>query len=175
MYIVCIVCVCVCVSSMDMYKVYKACIYMCLSIYICVCVCVCMKKAEKQNNPNRRIYCDVKLTLNVSRSITFIRTLISGELFTQRWMLIEITEANKMYTTKRYKCVHSVLNLKVLSTCLARGIIFENVFFKRQEILLISKSWWRLLKAKRLTLTLHHNKFSYLDYFVFLLSSYSWI
>ena len=31
-----------------------------------------------------------------------------------------------MYTTKRYKRAHSVLNLKVLSTCLARGKIFEN-------------------------------------------------
>ena len=42
-----------------------------------------MKKAEKQNNPNRSIYCDVKSTLNVSVSITIIRTLISGKLFTQ--------------------------------------------------------------------------------------------
>ena len=40
-------------------------------------------------------------------------------------------------------------------------------------ILLISKSRWWLLKPKRLTLTLHHNKFTYLDYSVFLLSSYS--
>ena len=44
-------------------------------------------------------------------------------------MLVEITGANKMYTTKRYKRAHSVLNLKVLSTCLARGKIFENVGF----------------------------------------------
>ena len=34
-----------------------------------------MKKAEKQNNPNTLIYCDVKSTLNVSVSITIIRTL----------------------------------------------------------------------------------------------------
>ena len=52
-----------------------------------------MKKAEKQNNPNRGIYCDVKSTLNVSVSITIIRTLISGKLFTQRWILVEITGA----------------------------------------------------------------------------------
>ena len=40
-----------------------------------------------------------------------------------------------MYPTKRYKRAHSVLNLKVLNTCLARGKIFENVgfFFKRRE------------------------------------------
>ena len=44
-------------------------------------------------------------------------------------MLFKITEANKMYTTKRYKRAHSILNLKELSTCLARGMIFENVGF----------------------------------------------
>ena len=44
-------------------------------------------------------------------------------------MLVEITGLNKMYTTKRYKRAHSVLNLKVLSTCLARRKIFENVGF----------------------------------------------
>ena len=83
---------------------------------------------------SRWIYCDVKSTLNVSVSITIIRTLISGKLFTPRWMLIEIIGANKMYTTKRYKRAHGVLNLKVLSTCLARGKIFENVgFFKGRE------------------------------------------
>ena len=40
-----------------------------------------------------------------------------------------------MYTTKRYKRAHSVLNLKVLSVCLAHGTIFENVgfFFKTRE------------------------------------------
>ena len=43
-----------------------------------------MKKAEKQNNPNRRIYCDVKSTLNVSVSIPITSTLISGKLFIQR-------------------------------------------------------------------------------------------
>ena len=37
--------------------------------------------------------------------------------------------------------------------------------------ILISKPWWWLLKPKRLTSTLHHNIFTYLDY-VFLLSSY---
>ena len=39
-------------------------------------------------------------------------------------MLVEITGANEIYTTKRYKYAHSVLNLKVLNTCLARGKIF---------------------------------------------------
>ena len=69
--------------------------------------------------------------LNVSVSITFIR----NELFTQQWMLVEITGANKMSTTKRYKRAHSVLYLKVLSMCLVRGKIFENVgfFLKRLE------------------------------------------
>ena len=59
--------------------------------------------------------CDVKSTLNASVSITFIRTLISGELFTQQWMLVEITGSNKMYTTKRYKRTRSVLNSKALA------------------------------------------------------------
>ena len=67
-----------------------------------------------------------------------MRTLISGKSFTQRWMLVEITGANKIYTMKRYKRAQSVLNLKVLSTCLARGKIFKNVgsfffFFLRDE------------------------------------------
>ena len=49
-------------------------------------------------------------------------------------MLVEIIGANEMYTTKRYKHAHSVLNLKVLITRLARGMIFENIgFFERQE------------------------------------------
>ena len=49
-------------------------------------------------------------------------------------MLVKITGANKMYTIKKYKRACSVLNFKVLSTCLARQMIFENVgFFKRQE------------------------------------------
>ena len=36
---------------------------------------------------------------------------------------------------KRYKRGYRVLNLKVLSTCLASGIIFRNAgfFFKRQK------------------------------------------
>ena len=35
---------------------------------------------------------------------------------------------------KRYKHAYSVFNLKVLSTCLARRMIFKNVgFFKREE------------------------------------------
>ena len=38
-----------------------------------------------------------------------------------------------MYTTKRYKRAHSVLNLKVLNSCLARGMIFENVVFLRDK------------------------------------------
>ena len=77
----------------------------------------------------RWIHCDVKSTLNVSVLITFIRTFISWELFTKQWMLVKITTANKMDTTKRYKRAHSVLNLKEISTCLARGMIFENVGF----------------------------------------------
>ena len=40
--------------------------------------------------------------------------------------------------------------------------------------ILISKSWWWLLKLKRSTSTFHHNKFPYLDY-VFLLSSIIYI
>ena len=51
-----------------------------------------MKK--QNNNPNWWIYCDVKSTLNVSVSITIIRTLMSGKLFIQWWMLVEITGAN---------------------------------------------------------------------------------
>ena len=39
-------------------------------------------------------------------------------------------------------------------------------------VFVFPKSWWRLLKQKRLALALHHNKFTYLDYSVFLLSSY---
>ena len=89
-----------------------------------------MNKAEQQN---------VKPTLNVSVSITFIRTLISRELFTQRGMLVEILRANKI-STSIHRCV---------------------------KIFLISKSWWRLVKPKRLNLTLHHNKFISLDYSVF--------
>ena len=57
-----------------------------------------------------------------------------------------------MYTTKRYKRAHSILNLKVLGTCLAHGMIFENVgFFKRQE------KFSRLLKKYA-----EINKFSYI-------------
>ena len=46
----------------------------------------------------------------------------------------------------------------------------QNYYIAVWTILLISKSCWRLLKPKRLTSTLHHNKFTYLDYSVFLLS-----
>ena len=82
----------------------------------------------------RLTYCDIKPALNVSVLITFIRTLISEELFTLQRMLVKITGANKMYTTKRYKRAFSVLNLKVLSTWLSRGTIFENVgFFLRNK------------------------------------------
>ena len=38
-----------------------------------------------------------------------------------------------MYITKRYKHAFSVLNLKVLSTCLAGGLMFENVGFLRNQ------------------------------------------
>ncbi len=50
-------------------------------------------------------------------------------------MVVEITGSNKIYTTKRYKRAHSVLNSKVFGRCLARGKIFENVgfLFKRRE------------------------------------------
>ncbi len=48
-------------------------------------------------------------------------------------MLVEIKGAKKMYTTKRYKRAHSVLNLKVFSTCLAHGMMFENVGFLRDQ------------------------------------------
>ena len=105
-------------------------IYTCESKY--GCKSDSMNKAEKQNYPNRWIYCDEKPTLNISVSITFIRTLISGELFTQRWMLVEIMGAHKMYTMERYKRAHSVLNLKVLSMCLAHRMIFENIGFTSQ-------------------------------------------
>ena len=44
-------------------------------------------------------------------------------------MLAEITGANEKYTTK---CGHSVHNLKVIRTCLARGNIFENVGFPKE-------------------------------------------
>ena len=96
---------------------------------------------------------EFKSTLNVPVSMTFTRALIS-ELFTQRWMFVEIIGANKMYTTKRYKHAQSVLNLKVWSTCLARGKIFENVgffnetrkIFQRNMQILVSfhiyKSFW---------------------------------
>ena len=61
-------------------------------------------------------------------------------MFTQQWMLVEIKGVNKMYTTKRYKRAYSVLDLKVLSTCLARGMIFENIgFFKRKILHLLKK------------------------------------
>ena len=107
-------------------------------------------------------------------------------------MLVKITGANKMYITKRYKRAYSVLNLKVLSTCLARGMIFENVgfFYETRKILpsfkeicrdrlswqasiivwtilMTSKSWWRLLKPKCLTLAIHHNKFIWFGLFCF--------
>ena len=100
-----------------------------------------MKKAGKQNNPNRGIYCDIKSMLNILVSITFIRTLVSGELFTQWWMLVKITGANKMHTMKRYKRAHSIRNLKILSMCLAHGKIFENVGFfqETRKILLFPK------------------------------------
>ena len=38
----------------------------------------------------------------------------------------------KKYTTKRYKCAHSIHNSKVLITCLARRNIFENVAFPKE-------------------------------------------
>ena len=54
--------------------------FMCVYIYTYESKYECksnsMKKAEKQNNPNKWIYCDVKSMSNVSVSITFIKTLI---------------------------------------------------------------------------------------------------
>ena len=47
-------------------------------------------------------------------------------------MLFEITGANEKYTTKRYKCAHCVHNSKKLRTCLARGNIFEKVWFPKE-------------------------------------------
>ena len=107
-------------------------------------------RKQKRNNLNCWIYCYVKSTLSVSVSVTIIRTWISGEFFTQRWMLVEITEANNIYTTKRWKRAHSVLLNR-------EGYVH----------ILISMSWWRLLKLKRLTLTLQHNKFNNLDILFF--------
>ena len=96
--------------------------------------CIYIKKREKQNNQKRWIYCNVEPMLNVSVWISFMKTLISWKLFTQGLILVKITGANKMYTSKRYKRAYSVLNLKILSTCLACEMIFENVgFFKGQE------------------------------------------
>ena len=52
-------------------------------------------------------------------------------------------------------------------------LLFRQASITVWTIFLISKSWWWLLKPKHLTSTLHHNKFTYLDYSVFLLSSYT--
>ena len=135
-------------------------------------------------------------------------------------MLAKITGANEKYTTKKYKCAHSVHNSKVLRTCLLLWKIWISRLLKNTGwfqicfhlpdtflrllnyeryvhvcifslytfyflllsqqasiamwTILISKSWRWLRKPKRSTSTLHHNKFTYLDY-VFLLSSYSYI
>ena len=73
-----------------------------------------------------------------------------------------------------------VLNTFELWTLCARSYLFVVYIFyllllsQQASIttwtILISKSWWWLQKPKSLMLTLHHNKFTYLDY-VFLLSS----
>ena len=47
-------------------------------------------------------------------------------------MLVEMTGANEMYSTKRYKRAHSVYNSKVIRTCLTRGNIFENFGFPKE-------------------------------------------
>ena len=49
-------------------------------------------------------------------------------------MLVEITGANKEYISKKYERAFNVHNLKVLSTCLVRGMMFENVGFLRDQI-----------------------------------------
>ena len=111
------------------------CIYICIytkvsqkfcSTYVCIYFYVSkygsksnsLNKAEKQNNPNRWIYCDVKSKLNVSVSITSIRTLI---LFFQKKNSYQIHS----YTTSNMD------DFKTIS-------IYENLpifayFFKRQE------------------------------------------
>ena len=70
-----------------------------------------MKKAERENNPNRWIYFDLKSTLNVLVSKTFISNMISEELFTQwerlsRWPEQHGWLQNDLYISKlTYLCV----------------------------------------------------------------------
>ena len=47
-------------------------------------------------------------------------------------MLAEMSGANEKYTTKKYKCAHSIRNSKELRMCLTRGNIFENVGFPKE-------------------------------------------
>ena len=60
-----------------------------------------------------------------------------------------------------------------MHVCIFSLYTFYSLLFSRQAfitgwtILMISKSWWRLLKPKRGTWTFYHNKFSYLNYSVF--------
>ena len=61
------------------------------------------------------------------------------------------------------RCVH---------VCIFSLYTFYLVLLSRQVsiamwTILISKFWWWLLRPKRLTSTLHHNKFTYLDYVFF--------
>ena len=83
-------------------------IYIYIYIYIYINMKVNMdlnptawRKSKNRIIQIRWIYFDVKSTLKVSVLITFIRTLISWELFTQWWMLVEITGANKMSIMKK--------------------------------------------------------------------------
>ena len=87
-------------------------------------------------------------------------------------MLVKITGENKMYTTKRYKRAHSVLNLKVLRMWLTRGKIFENApvistsihrcvnNFPDIKVLVM------VIETKMFNVDfIHHNKFTDLDCF----------
>ena len=94
--------------------------------------------------------------------------MISGKLFTQRWMLVEITGANKMYTTKRYKRVHSDLILKVLSACLARAKIFENVGFFSRDAKIGKFSYIHVLNTIELR-TLYTHLYFFVVYILFVL------
>ena len=109
-----------------------------------------MKKVDKNRIIQIRwIYFDVKPTLNVSVLIAFIRTLISWEmLFTQQWMLVEITGAKKRYIRKNIRTLKNptfsniiprakhVLNTFKLGTLNVRYyiILFFLTFFMLLEL-----------------------------------------
>ena len=71
-----------------------------------------------------------------------------------------MTGANEKYITKRYhKRAHSVYNLNVIRTCLARGMIIENVGFPKDIQVLMM-----VTEIVMLTSTLDHNIFTYLGH-----------